>query len=119
MSRTLLTPFAALAALFCLAACEAKGPRLDPEKGSIDGGDTVLILGGPFGPGASVEFGGKPVGTVSVPSPDRLQVLVPEGDAIGPVDVLIIDSHGKRTEIPKGYEYLPRKEGPSGTGGAK
>lgn len=119
MLRHIRTPLAIFAAVLGLAACQDKGPRVDPGKGSIDGGDTVQILGGPYGPGARVEFGGKPVGTVSIPAPDRLQVIVPDGDAVGPVDVQIIDSHGKITTISKGYEYLPRKEGPSGTGGTK
>jgi hypothetical protein len=102
-----------------LVACQPTGLRLDPNKGSVDGGDTISIFGGPFGAGMRVEFGGKPVGTVTVASPEQLQVTVPSGNAVGPVDVVLIDSHGTRFELPKAYEYLPRKEGASGTGGAK
>jgi hypothetical protein len=117
--RRLAALFVALAALALLGACSNNTLRLDPNKGSVEGGDTISIFGGPFGPGVRVEFGGQPVGTVSVASPEELRIVVPRGEKIGPVDIVITDAHGARTEIPKGYEYLPRKDTPTGTGGSK
>ena len=81
-----------LFALALLGACQDNTIRLEPNKGSVEGGDTISLFGGPFGPGVRVEFGGQPVGTVTVASPSELRIVVPRGEKIGPVDVIIIDA---------------------------
>jgi hypothetical protein len=105
------------AAAMFLAACQPGANRVEPNKGSVEGGDTVSIKGGPFGKGIRVEFGKIAAETVTVLSSEELTVKVPRGEAPGTVDVVITDDHGKQTTITKGYEYQPRKEAPVGTGG--
>jgi hypothetical protein len=102
-----------------LASCTPKTTYLDPDKGSIEGGDSISIHGPAFGDGLRIMFGNKPVDRFKTISTTELEVTVPTGDTPGPVDVTLIDSHGRRTEIPKGYTYLPRKDAPTGTAGAR
>ena len=96
-----------------LAACQPGANRVEPNKGSVEGGDTVAIKGGPFGKGIRVEFGKVQADTVTVVSSEELTVKVPGGEAPGTVNVVVTDDHGKQTTIIKGYEYLPRKETPA------
>jgi IPT/TIG domain len=118
--RRILLPFILLFSLLC-AACQTITPHVEPAKGSVEGGDSVSIFAGPFRQGDNplVTFGGKKVGTVSVTSEDEIQVTVPPGEAPGSVDVVLTDSHGKQVRIEKGFEYQPRKDTPTGTGGGK
>jgi hypothetical protein len=93
-----------------LAACQPGATRVEPNKGSVEGGDTVSIKGGPFGKGIRVEFGKVQADTVTIVSSEEISVKVPSGEVPGTVDVVVTDDHGKQTTISKGYEYLPRKE---------
>jgi hypothetical protein len=95
-----------------LTACQPGEIRVEPDKGSVEGGDTVSIKGGPFGKGIRIEFGKIQADTVTVLSSEELTVKVPRGEAPGTVNVVITDDHGKQTTIIKGYEYLHRKETP-------
>jgi hypothetical protein len=103
------------AAAMLVVACQPGANRVEPNKGSVEGGDTVSIKGGPFGKGVQIRFGKLSAETVTVVSSEELSVKVPRAEAPEIVDVVIIDDHGKQTTIAKGYQYEPRKETPSGT----
>lgn len=105
-----------------LGACQTTKPHLSPAEGSIDGGDTVVIRGVAPSSGAKinrVEFAGKDAGPVTFISKSEIQVSTPPGESVGKVDVVVIDSHGGRTILEKGFEYKPRQSNPTGTGGAR
>ena len=80
-----------------LAACQPGANRVEPDKGSIEGGDTVSIKGGPFGKGIRVEFGKIAADTVTVLSSEEVSVKIPRAEAPGTVNVIITDDHGKQT----------------------
>lgn len=108
--RALLT--LAVLATLALAACDsAPGIKsLEPAFGNVSGGDTVVIHGGGFQTGMSVQFGKHEVKHVTVQPPSQLRVKTPSG-ADGWVDVVVTRDDGKTFMLKKGFEY--RRDAPA------
>ncbi|MBN1418187.1 MAG: IPT/TIG domain-containing protein [Planctomycetes bacterium] len=81
---------------------------IEPASGPLGGGGDVRILGTGFSPARPpvVRFGANESPSVEVVSTWELEVVVPAGDAYGPVDVIVEAPAGSAT-IPAGYTYVP------------
>jgi len=79
---------------------------VDPNRGPLQGGQSVHIYGTGFsGPAApEVFFGSQAASSVAVESAWELVVEVPPGSAYGSVDVRVETSRGTAV-LPEGYEY--------------
>ncbi|MBN1442067.1 MAG: IPT/TIG domain-containing protein, partial [Planctomycetes bacterium] len=80
---------------------------IEPDRGPIEGGNTVSIHGQGFDDADPplVTFGGTASGSVAVESVALLSVVVPPASGPGPVDVEIEDSRGG-VILPGGYYYI-------------
>lgn len=81
--------------------------RLSPDRGVLEGGTEVLIEGSAFDEGTTVLFGSKASPAITRVDDGKLKVLVPPGDAAGPVDVRVFNKNGIG-EIRRGYTYFPK-----------
>ena len=81
---------------------------IEPASGPLSGGNRVAItgLGFPLDVEPVVHFGEVPAAIVDVVSPRQLEVEVPAGLELGPVDVSVTTSVGTAVR-PSGYQYLP------------
>ncbi len=77
---------------------------ITPDRGSIDGGDPVMIEGVHLRASVTVLIGGKPVTSLTLISEGVLTGVVPAGDRAGPVDVVIRDGAYENT-FPDGFQY--------------
>jgi hypothetical protein len=66
---------------------------VQPDAGALAGGNLVAVTGTGFVPGATVDFGTTPAGTVTVLSGTELTAVVPAG-AAGSVDVEVTTPGG-------------------------
>nr|WP_255807467.1 IPT/TIG domain-containing protein [Cohnella mopanensis] len=77
---------------------------ITPNSGLLAGGDIVYVDGTNFVTGISaVTIGGKDAATTFV-SKTRLKVTIPAGDALGTVDVKVVNDSNEAT-LTNGYEY--------------
>ncbi len=60
-----------------------------PNRGSIEGGTRVRIVGGGFTESTRFDFDGQPCAELSVESVNRASCIIPAGAAIGAVDVVV------------------------------
>ncbi len=105
--------FAGLAA----AGCEQKGTlrvdKVEPDQGTIGGGDQVTIRGNGFEPGKTqvdVLFGRRRAQSVAISSPTQITVVTPAGEK-GPVDVTLTFDNGAHFKIPQGFRYAAPNAG--------
>ena len=78
-----------------------------PNDGFLSGGYQVTVIGTNFVAGANVSFGGKPGTEVDVVSPSKLFVTVPQGAAVGAVNVVVTNMGGSSsTPLVGGFTYL-------------
>ena len=73
-----------------------KVTSLDPNNGSPAGGNTVVINGVNFAPGATVKFGSTASSSVSFVSANQLKAKVPAG-SIGSVNVIVTTADATST----------------------
>jgi MYXO-CTERM domain-containing protein len=82
-----------------------------PKSGSIEGGNTIILSGRNFAPGAEVTFGELSLAPSSVTmiGADSLQVVVPPsiGGSTGLVDLEVV-SQGRTAQLLGGYSYVSR-----------
>ncbi|AFS77246.1 cell surface receptor IPT/TIG and fibronectin domain-containing protein [Gottschalkia acidurici 9a] len=86
-----------------------KVTKIDPNIGSIKGGERVVITGNDFRPEqVEVKFGGRLATVVQSESRyDRLVVITPQGDMVGKVDVHIKNTKALGEIVVKdGYTYI-------------
>src|SRR5512146_2532883 len=104
-----------------LAACGSEDKKLkvtgiEPEKGNVEGGTYVRILGNRFiadgARNAKVYFGTHQGTVVRFASDSELIVEAPGGKLGDKVDVLIIFEPGGELKIPKGFEYIEKNDAP-------
>jgi hypothetical protein len=80
-----------------------------PNRGSVEGGTSVRIVGGGFTEATRFDFDGQPCAELSIESPNRATCLVPPGAAIGSVDVIVSRSYNsERTTVTvqEGFTYF-------------
>lgn len=75
-----------------------------PDRGSKNGGETVILKGAGFVDGASVAFGGVPAESVTIIDRKTMQVSTPAG-ASGPVDVSVVVPGRPEFTRPEGFTY--------------
>ncbi len=82
-----------------------------PKSGAVQGGDTVILSGRNFAPGAEVTLGGLTLAPSSVTmiGADALSVVVPPAadGATGLVDIEVV-SQGRTAQLLGGYSYVSR-----------
>lgn len=79
---------------------------VDPDSGSVDGGEEVTITGANLGDATKVEFGGVPA-TITAQDKGRITVTTPEHGA-GEVTVLVTGPAGTSADSQAArYTYLP------------
>jgi hypothetical protein len=79
-----------------------------PDKGVIDGGLRVTILGENFDVGTEVQFGETVVTDVKFVSDTELLATTPPSGAVGAVDVSVITSSGEvSVPLQGGFTYVP------------
>lgn len=86
---------------------DPKVTSVTPASGPLDGGNTVTITGENFYDVISVTFGFDEVAEedITVVSPTRIRVVVPEGERAGQVSVTVETASGE-TKRNKAYTYL-------------
>jgi hypothetical protein len=86
---------------------DPKVTAVTPSSGPLDGGNTVTIIGENFYDVISVTFGFDEVeeSDITVLSPTRIRVVVPEGEAAGRVSVTVETESGE-TKRNRAYTYL-------------
>jgi HKD family nuclease len=77
---------------------------ISPATGSANGGTSVTITGTGFALGANVIFGFSPASKVVVVNSTTITCLTP-AHAAGATDVMIVDSAGGRSNLPKAFNY--------------
>lgn len=87
-----------------LAAEDVRIDRIEPDSGSVEGGETRTILGEGFTAVRQVLFGGSAVTDYTVVSPREISVVVP-GHSAGTVDVEVMAGGGV-ARLEEGYTYL-------------
>lgn len=83
-------------------------PEIDevlPDRGLVDGGETVTIHGVQFTGTTNVTFGGVPAQDVNVDHDGRITAVAPEHEA-GTVPVHVTNEHGTSDDVP--FTYGPR-----------
>jgi hypothetical protein len=78
---------------------------VSPAFGPLAGGNTITLTGTGFPPGATVTIGGVPAPFVTIINPTTIQVVVPPGAALGPVNVSVTAPGGVTSTLPNGYTY--------------
>ncbi|WP_200984479.1 IPT/TIG domain-containing protein [Paenibacillus sp. Soil787] len=76
------------------------------NSGNVTGGDIVYVFGTGFVSTSQVLIGGKNAPIVSYISSTEMSVQVPAGDAIGSVDVTVINTDGQQVTLSGGYTYI-------------
>lgn len=86
---------------------DPKVTAVTPSSGPLDGGNTVTITGENFYDVIAVTFGFDEVdeADITVLSPTRIRVVVPEGEVAGRVSVTVETASGE-TKRNKAYTYL-------------
>lgn len=97
---------AVLRSAFTYVAGEALAlSGLQPDEGTLRGGDIVLVRGQGFRAGALVRFGDDFAAGVEVVSSQLLTCISPPGSA-GPVEVTLINPDGTSASLPDGFRYV-------------
>ncbi len=82
--------------------------QITPAEGRKEGGTQVEILGRNFqtgGDGIVVMFGFAVAPTIVEEAETRLVVITPEGNRLGPVDVMVTDGASRTVTVPGGFTY--------------
>lgn len=79
--------------------------RVEPPEGPLRGDYEVSLWGSGFAEDAEVRFGGMLARVISAPSSSELRVRVPEGSALGAVDVEVRRG-GRASRLERGFEYV-------------
>jgi hypothetical protein len=95
-----------------LSACSSGGGELkvssvEPNVGTVNGSENVMLLGGGFQPGktsCTVRFGAKEAANVTIVSDSKIQVTTPANDP-GPVDVLVTFDDGRTFKLGGGFNF--------------
>ena len=95
----------------CGGSSDSGEPRLnitsiDLPRGTVLGGDTVLITGSKFATGASVLFGANASPLVSFIDSTQITAEVPSSASAGFVDVTVDNGGGDTDTLVNGFEYL-------------
>ncbi|WP_254777222.1 IPT/TIG domain-containing protein, partial [Paenibacillus sp. yr247] len=77
-----------------------------PNSGYVTGGDIVYVFGTGFVSTSQVLIGGKNAPIVSYISSTEMSVQVPAGNAIGSVDVTVINPDGQQVTLTGGYTFI-------------
>ena len=80
-----------------------------PNRGSVNGGTRIRIVGGGFTDTTRFEFGGTACGELAIESSNRATCVAPPGGLVGPVDVVATRSYQNvRTSvtIEEGFTYF-------------
>ncbi len=83
-----------------------EGPVVEsavPDRGSLRGGTTVTLTGGPFASGATVRFGDLEAEVLSVDA-SAIEVVTPPSTTAGLVDVTV-RTGGRDAVLPGGFRY--------------
>ena len=78
--------------------------KIIPERGSLVGGNQVVVEGGNFQPGVEIYFGGIRAQKVIFVNENKLKVIVPSHQK-GIVNVWIKNPNGENSVYASGYEY--------------
>lgn len=79
--------------------------RVEPDRGPVEGGNTVTVFGTDFGAGATASVGGTPCLETRVVSDTMLECDVPEGET-GTAAVRVENADGQVGELPGAYVYI-------------
>jgi hypothetical protein len=88
---------------------------INPKTGYVTGGDTIYLYGTGFASSSKVTIGGKDASLVSFVSSTKMAVKVPAGDAIGSVDVTVVNIDGQAGTLISGYMYTAPPAAPAPT----
>jgi len=77
---------------------------IDPDTGSVDGGDSVTITGTDFVDGATVTFGGSSATSVVVVSDTSITCVTP-AHAAAAVDVVVTNPDAQSDTLASGFTY--------------
>ena len=76
---------------------------ITPDSVPASGGQTVMVDGSGFQPGAKVFLGGGSISGLVI-TPDRITFTVPPGD-VGAREVVVENADGKSDRLPDGFTY--------------
>ncbi len=79
---------------------------VEPAEGPLRGGSRLKLRGGGLRDGMIVTFGSRAALDVVRLGDGALEVVLPPGDAVGPVDVRVYDADGQAW-MRKGFDYVP------------
>jgi hypothetical protein len=79
--------------------------RVDPDTGSVDGGERVIVKGAGFVDGARVAFYGRAATDVRVVNDSTILATTPEG-TLGPVNVTLRLPNVSPLTLQDGFRYL-------------
>lgn len=85
-----------------------------PNRGSLEGGLSVVVTGTGFQTGAIVTFDGAAAAGVEVVSSSSIRCVVPANETAGKVNVVVQNPDGKLATKLKGFQYL-KTGGPKNT----
>jgi hypothetical protein len=80
---------------------------IDPNQSPLMGGGYADITGTNFQPQMKVYIGGKQAGLIYMYGSTKIQVSIPEGDALGLVDVKVVNPDGQEATLVDSFEYIP------------
>ncbi|MGB0648283.1 MAG: IPT/TIG domain-containing protein, partial [Bradymonadia bacterium] len=82
---------------------------LVPNRGSIEGGTQVRIVGDGFTEQTRFDFGSEPCAELTIENPNRAICIIPPGTDIGVVDVSatrVFNSERSTVVVPEGFTYF-------------
>ncbi|NVJ13058.1 IPT/TIG domain-containing protein [Myxococcus sp. AM010] len=77
---------------------------IEPAVGPLAGGTVVVLRGGPFADGTTVEFGGLAAAALVRRSAQELAATTPVGAGVGPVDIAV-RHNGAVNQVAGGFVY--------------
>jgi hypothetical protein len=80
-----------------------------PNRGSVEGGTSVRIVGGGFTGSTRFDFDGQSCTEITIESPNRASCIIPPGAAIGAVDVVVsraFNSERTTVNVEAGFTYF-------------
>lgn len=80
---------------------------VSPAEGKLAGGQAVYIEGANFSIGGAVYFGDKKATGYYRYSDTRIRVISPVADAIGTVDIKVVNQDGQAVTLTNGFNYIP------------
>ena len=88
---------------------------VSPNEGVLEGNEVIHIEGSNFALGSEVYFGTKKAGGYYRHSDTKIRVTTPAGDALGPVDVKVVNPDTQEGILAGGFTYIepPTPTGPT------